>query len=238
VLSLKNCRIEGYTGFGLLSYYGRVFVNQCVLSGSPQSAYYGAYTYLGEKLNVDQTIILGNRGWGMVAYGTNVLLRNTVVGSSANGIYYYHVSGRSSDTTIWNCTVGNCPGYGIYQYYGRSNILNTIIASSSGSYALVNQNGNMYHANNLIYGYRQPYSGTAQGEGELAADPRFESPAAGNYAITANSAAINRGRDLKGQVDIDIVGVPRPVSKGWDIGAYEYPRDAGTVRVVHWQETR
>jgi hypothetical protein len=96
----------------------------------------------------------------------------------------------------------------------------------------------MYHANNLIYGYRQPYSGTAQGEGELAADPRFESPAAGNYAITANSAAINRGRDLKGQVDIDIVGVPRPVSKGWDIGAYEYPRDAGTVRVVHWQETR
>lgn len=237
-LSLSNCRIDGYAGYGVLNYYGRLAMDRCTLSGMPQSASYGIYGYMSDAIVVDSTTVYGNRGWAVVSYGNNLLLRNSVLANSGNGLYTYHYPGRGTASQIWNCTVGNCPGYGLYQQFGSCEILNTIIAANNGSYALVNQSGTMYHANNILFGYRRLFYGTSQGEGEILSDPRFTDPSAGDYSITANSSAINQGRDMSGKVEVDLAGVSRPVAQKWDIGAYEYPYPAGSVRVINWIETR
>lgn len=53
----------------------------------------------------------------------------------------------------------------------------------------------------------------------------FVNPAAYNFQLKSGSPAINAGTPLA-DVPFDILGVPRPQGKGWDIGCYEYKTSA------------
>ncbi len=55
---------------------------------------------------------------------------------------------------------------------------------------------------------------------DLAGDPKFVNPAALDYHIQSDSAAINQGTNVGVTVDID--GQPRPWAGGFDIGADEF----------------
>lgn len=64
------------------------------------------------------------------------------------------------------------------------------------------------------------YSGGVTSANEHSGDPAFVNAAAGDYHITATSAARDRGANAGVAIDID--GDPRPWLGGYDIGADEY----------------
>ncbi|GIW92732.1 MAG: hypothetical protein KatS3mg110_0773 [Pirellulaceae bacterium] len=237
-LELASCRVEQYGSYGLVNYYGNLIVEQCVFLGDRSKSRRGIYTYYSNNAVVDRSIIQGHTDWALLSYGSELLLRNTVLANSSRGAYLYHFPDRNTSVRLWNSTVGYCPGYGIYQYGGQTQVINTIVAAPGGSYGIVvTGNGSMYSGNNLIYGYRVPARGPVSSEALIAGDPAFTDPSAGDFSLSAASAAINQGRDMPGKVDVDILGLTRPKYGKWEIGAYEYPFAAG-VRVVNWVETR
>ncbi len=237
-LRVNSCRVERYGGYGLISYYGPLVVEQSIFLGDRDKAQHGILASYCDTVTIDRTIIQGNRQWAVISYANNLRLRNTVLGNSGYGAYVYQNPNRPTSAEIWNCTVGQCPGYGIYQHGGQTQLINTIVAAQGGNYGIVvTGNGSMYRANNLLFGYRVPSTGTFSVEAEVTGNPAFTDPAAGDFSLSAASAAINQGRDMPGKVDVDIVGLTRPKYGKWEIGAYEYPFAAG-VRVVNWVEVR
>lgn len=62
--------------------------------------------------------------------------------------------------------------------------------------------------------------GTVISSTNVYGDPAFADPAAGDYHLTAGSAAIDAGVNAGLVTDID--GDPRPLDTGYDIGADEY----------------
>lgn len=60
-----------------------------------------------------------------------------------------------------------------------------------------------------------------EGEGTIDADPRFVDPERGDFHLSADSPAIDAGRDLSSVFVLDLDRVMRPMGAGWDIGAYE-----------------
>ena len=63
-------------------------------------------------------------------------------------------------------------------------------------------------------------SNATSGENCLAGEPLFTNAAAGDYTLTAASAALDVGTDELG-IGEDIRGVERPKNAGYDLGAYE-----------------
>jgi hypothetical protein len=80
----------------------------------------------------------------------------------------------------------------------------------------------MYEDYNLFFGNGTNTlgSGLTSGGHSLAGNPKFVNPAAGDYHLSAGSAAINAGVDAGVYTDYD--GQPRPLGGGFDIGFDEY----------------
>jgi hypothetical protein len=125
------------------------------------------------------------------------------------------------------------------QTNGASSLINNIINSESqGAQGLTAQRAAMQHSYNLISGYSQPVAGTSLGEGEVIGDPRFTDPGAGDFSLTGASMAINRGADMPGRVDYDMLGFRRPQFGKWEIGAYEYTQPTAGAHIVEWKEAK
>lgn len=104
-----------------------------------------------------------------------------------------------------------------------ASITNTIVASHAvginGTASTVTENYN------LFFGNTADTAGTVSGGvGSGGGDPRFVDPAAGDYHLTALSAARNTGVNAGVAVDFD--GDPRPIGGGFDIG-YDETRNGG-----------
>ena len=92
---------------------------------------------------------------------------------------------------------------------------NTIVASHS--VGISGASATVIQTYNLFFGNGSDTSGSVSGgAGSGGGDPRFVDPAAGDYHLTALSAARNTGANAGVPVDAD--GDPRPIGGGFDIG--------------------
>jgi len=75
---------------------------------------------------------------------------------------------------------------------------------------------------NLIDGYRG-YDDEIYGDDYVEGDPLFINPIKGDFHLMKGSPAIDNGSSIAAPID-DFDGNYRPHMKGYDIGAFEYPR--------------
>jgi hypothetical protein len=130
------------------------------------------------------------------------LLHNTIADNTANGGGGQGVFAGDATTLFFTDTIVS--GHGDVGVYAGANSAVTLEAT-------------LWYDNGTHTGG----SGTlVTGTVEVYGDPLFVDPAAGNYHLSAGSAAWDAGMDA-GVVD-DIDQDPRPIDAGFDIGADEY----------------
>ena len=154
-------------------------------------------------------------------------------GTSQNTAYNAIMIGGGSTTAaqVYNNTMYNVgafggTGAGATRVLGATNFTNNIFYALSGllyvsadsSLSLVNG------SNNLFFG-----NGTAPGmfSNSVTGDPMFVNVANSDFHLQAGSAAIDAGAAVSLGTDYD--GVLRPQGNGYDLGAYEFPTQAGAT---------
>ena len=152
---------------------------------------------------VSNNVLYNNRAYGIIVPAwvgdgprENIrIINNTVYGNTSGGI---------------NVATAN-----VY----RVEIQNNIIANNGGPALSAGNIGTITKStNNLVVGRN---TGNIL-SGTLSGDPRFVNAAAGNFQLSAGSAAINSGVTIADVID-DIDGTPRPSGGAYDLGAFEMP---------------
>jgi hypothetical protein len=152
-------------------------------------------------------------------------------------VYSY---GSSKAATVYNTTIADASLYGLYVDSGDLTLMNTIISGTNGTCGLyVGPSANVAHSYNLLSGFSTAFENTVADPTEVTDPPRFTDSANGDYSLAKGSPAINSGADLTlSGVLVDILGNARPSHKVFEIGAYEYMPDGGSLRVLTWREER
>jgi parallel beta-helix repeat protein len=106
-------------------------------------------------------------------------------------------------------------------------IVNNVITHNK--YGLVSQfnqscSGNDY--NNVWNNSLSNYIGFTKGLNDMSDGPLFVDPENGDYHLQVGSPCIDAGTS-QGAPDTDMDGDSRPKGAGYDMGAYEYAKDAG-----------
>ncbi len=165
-------------------------------------------TVQGIKLNRGELLVTGS-------------LVHDVKGS---GVY---LGNNTPSAEVHNCTISRTKGHGIYLGKGKAVVRNTIVSETTGYAVEEHQNNSYSHKRsaNLYWknskGTIGPRLGGGLVSGEVAGDPAFKD--ANGFALSANSAAIDKGTDPAGRVaSTDMAGAARPYGDAWDIGAYEF----------------
>ncbi|MBM3999553.1 MAG: hypothetical protein FJ297_08460 [Planctomycetes bacterium] len=238
-LTIRNTRVENSGSYGLVNYYGELDAADFTVIGNPASSVHGLYSYRSPKFTIDRTRVVNHRNWGFLSYGNNVTARNSILGNNAYGLYLYNYTDRPTTASIVNCTLGNNTTYGVIQYNGVSTVVNNVLSSGAqGSYGLYVSGGTMNHDYNALHGYGTPFQGTGAASHEVLGHPRFTDPTANDFTLQGSSVAINRGVDLPGDVDYDILGFKRPQYGKWEIGAFEYTKPTDSAHIVKWTEVK
>ena len=143
-----------------------------------------------------------------VIFGNEVL----GIGNGGGGIGCY----PSCSPLIMNCTItGNIvsdKGGGVFSHeLGSPTVVNSIIWGNTP---------------NEVYGATvgitySDVQGGHTGEGNINSDPMFRNMTLADYNLRAGSPCIDLGTSA-GAPSEDIDGTPRPQSKGFDMGAYEF----------------
>ena len=97
---------------------------------------------------------------------------------------------------------------------------NTVYNAGGGINVSNSQITNFVVRNNLAPSYDLSASGVVQDHNLTSANPGYANPAAGDFRLTAGSAAIDKG-SATGAPATDYAGTPRPQGAAVDIGAYE-----------------
>ncbi len=191
-----------------------------------------------------------------VASKTGGIIKNTIIaynssnlGNSTKRTSAGGVIMTDDGANIQNCTIvgnscvvtNNCGVYmsgGILRnciVYGNGSITNGAgTASLMTKYGL---NSDGYLAGDINYvggtvGY-SCFPVVVEGEGNVAGDPRFIAPEAGNYRLGPYSAARNKGNSegFVRKVDKDLDGKIRVVGREIDMGCYEWQRAPTLMRL-------
>ncbi len=200
----------------------------------------GIYVVNNSSSTVDATRLTatasGVTSWGIYRQEGDLLVRNCVINGFENGIYLE--TGSSHTATVVNNTIANVGTYGIYIADGPARVENTIVVGNNAQYGIVDDGAQLTHSYNLIHGVANAFSGATPATGEIFKTPRFADAAAGDFSLGPGSPAINAGLDQSIDVPTDIVGNARPLFHAFDMGAYEYPDDNASFRVLDWTERR
>lgn len=175
----------------------------------------------GNGIIIDSTL---SSSYGDTPYEGRILVANNVVyGNGGSGIHAFH----AAHVDIVNNTVYNNSVNPFLMDYGQvfANkshdvlVLNNIIYGRQGKPLIwSNDTETVLFAHNIFY------NAFVRGEvniyNNLVKNPRFADPENGDFRLTEDSPAIDRGlTNLAPAFDID--GVARPQGGGIDIGAYE-----------------
>jgi parallel beta-helix repeat protein len=182
-----------------------LYGGSATLKGNIISSHYRGMTIKGSEATLTNNVFANNQWCGLEIIDSSTRLRhNTVTCTSCIKDY----------------------GTGICVYGGTVEMVNTILVSynagitvTTGSIATLEATlwGSGSWANETDWGGDGTIS---TGAINIWGDPAFVDPSAGDYHISANSAAIDAGVDAG--VDDDIDGHPRPMGGGYDIGADEF----------------
>ncbi len=141
---------------------------------------------------------------------------NTTFGVVVNNVRFEHNTFSKTSDPYNTFLLGFGVPPGANEFFLRNNIIEH--RNSSGLFynsgQLVHQ-ANLYWLTNASFGD----AGFAFSATELAANPLFRNPAAGDYRLGVGSMAVDRGQGLGYTVDLDDLGMP--VGNGPDLGAYE-----------------
>ncbi|MBK8902906.1 MAG: hypothetical protein IPM53_17080 [Anaerolineaceae bacterium] len=205
----------GMLAFGQANVYSSRFIdNVCADQGGGM--------YVGSLLTVKQSAFVGNqggRGGAIFHNALNGLLENSLFAenTAATAGDQLFLNTTSSVTLNYVTAVGTTGGMGTGIHISNADLLitNTIVASHT--VGLNNLNGSTTQDYNLFFGNGTDIQGAASGGAHNAAgNPRFVNPAAANYHLRHDSAAIDAGSDTGLLVDYD--GEIRPRDNGFDIG--------------------
>lgn len=136
--------------------------------------------------------------------------------------------------TLVNCTISGNRTYGAFFSDGDGGALYNRLASPTVRNCILWDDFPNEVVNSGIGGANVAYSdveGGYAGTGNIAADPNFINPAAGDFSLESGSPCIDAGT-ATGAPATDIRGVIRPQGTGVDMGAYEFgspPAAAFTV---------
>ncbi len=233
-VTASNC-----TDYGLVASGSNVSLENCIFSGHA-----GLYSYRNSGLTVEKCrfdgTADGSLSWGLMNYGTPATVSNSIFANFYNGVYVHAYDDTlSAATDLLNCTFASTNSYGVYLHRATGQLVNSIVTSRSGiaGMALV-EGAQLTHSHNLLFGFSQPFSGTARAEGEKLKNPRFQDLASNNFELAKGSPAINSGKNLPGIVNVDYLGQSRGSFRVWDVGAYEFMNPSGSLRVIEWKEKR
>ncbi|MCX7014716.1 MAG: right-handed parallel beta-helix repeat-containing protein [Candidatus Sumerlaeota bacterium] len=240
-VTIKDCVITGNSAGKGGGVYGGTVIN-CLIANN--HADYGGGVYGGDVKN---SIIANNtagHGGGVCGNVYQRITNCTIIGNVATAGGMYGDPGGGGVycfTDIFNPP----PPWPPERIPGHLYATNTIFANNSPNAIGYDYDSFVYPNNDLFY--QNPYAAQTQGEnfptgadlnvslpqlsgwGNLDGDPAFVNPAAGDYHLKPNSAAIDRGTNVALTADYD--GAPRPVDipgvgydgpGAFDIGAYEY----------------
>lgn len=167
----------------------------------------------------------GGLGYGLQLHASGQAI-NCLVTRNRTGVYF-------TGGTLVNCTVAGNYGKGLYMYQYAS-VYNCISWANGGD----NWFAQPGEANSVSYFYNnctQPlYSGPGAANGNIAGDPNFQNPPAGNYRIDLSSCV--NGGWASGGLEIgatDLDGTPRVEQGRVDIGAYEWRLPEGPAADVY-----
>ena len=148
---------------------------------------------------IAENLTYGNGGGLCIISSSPRLLHTTIVSNTDQGLYATNAS-----TVVLTNTILARHGTGIYVQPGNTARLEGTLWGS-GVWA----NGSDWEGGGTII------TGTVN----LWAEPDFVAPEDGDYHLLPTSAAVDAGVDSG--IDTDIDGDPRPLGKGYDLGADE-----------------
>ncbi|GAB5405524.1 MAG: hypothetical protein Aurels2KO_37550 [Aureliella sp.] len=233
---------------GVYSYYSNLKANNVQID-SPKA--YGLYQVYGSVTISDLTITNGS-SWGVISSGDSLALRRAIVESR----YGVHLSGKSAQLinsvikgstygvygngkgqySLLQSTLGNISSYGVYLRSGDMDVRNTIVDSGNYGLYVASKSATMKHDYNLVSADRSSFVNATAGLHEIEKEPIFADPLKGDLHLAAGSPAINAGTDLSGISTTDIEGNKRPSFRQFEIGAYEFTENAGSLRILDWAE--
>ncbi len=177
-------------------------------------------------------------GGGVYMSGNNTL-RNSLIAFNRHNVYAAGV--YSSGGTVESCTIVSNVNTRATRSTGATStvggilaagatVRNSIIHGNLWQDELFNHDGT--GTPSFQHCLTEPVAGLA-GFGNIAGDPRFKDPSAGDFMILPDSDAFNAGTNqlwMAGAVDLG--GNPRIRHKFVDIGAYEGSLPAGTLLLL------
>ncbi|MFQ5611787.1 MAG: choice-of-anchor Q domain-containing protein [Anaerolineae bacterium] len=174
----------------------------------------------GNNIVVVNTVLADNTARGN---GRGAQLHLDFTSASQNELSVVHSTLANNTLNSHEALFFNGPTAG-----DQLSITNTIIASHTAGIRNVNATGFLRGQYLLFFGNTedQPAAGTTafpDTTNWFNGDPDFVDPAAGDYHIETNSAAIDKGIDAGINVDHDGQTRPFTSSGQFDIGAFEWP---------------
>jgi hypothetical protein len=206
-----------YYGGGLFSYQSAArFSGNSIISNT---ANIGGGVYLSESSStLTNTVVANNRatanGSGVVVESASPRFLHTTIarntGGDGSGVYVIE------DVPVGAFTVAMTNTILVSQTVG----VHVTVVTATATLESTLWNGNTTDSIGNVVSGTHNYTG----------DPRFVNANAGNYHISAGSAAIDRGIDAGVATDLD--GTTRPQGSQPDLGAYEIPWYALTVETT------
>lgn len=212
---------------------------------------YAIYQNGGQHSYQDFTVS-GGKSWGIYSNGDSFTLRrgevasrygvylrslssqiiNSVVKDSTYGVYANNPNGKAE---VLQSTIGNISSYGVLLANGELSVTNTIVDSARYGLYKSSSAGKLTHDFNLISA-ASGYVNETAGLNEIEKKPIFLDPLNGDLHLAAGSPAINAGTDLSHISQKDIEGNARPSFRQFEMGAYEFMEQAGSLRILDWVE--
>ncbi|MCL1857295.1 MAG: hypothetical protein FWF84_06645, partial [Kiritimatiellaeota bacterium] len=196
--TLNNCTLTGNSANGSGGGAYNGTLNNCMLTGNTASGY-GGGAYDG---TLNNCILTGNSARNGGGAGGYSWFTCTLNNCTLVGNTATHNGGGSSFGTLNNCIVwGNVSRSGATDNYVNGSVFN--------------------------HSCTAPLPG-GDGEGNVSADPKFESPGEGDFRLQSDSPCIDTGNNAYVAWELDLGGNPRIHGGAADMGAYEFvPVQAG-----------
>lgn len=239
---LTKTTVARNRGYGVLHYDGAIDVSDSKIENSGS---YGlmAYGYLNpgaSRIVARRNRVTGNASGIFAQRVDDAEIVNNVAANNRSYGIAVNVTG-SGEADVWNNSIVD-NRYGVWHLGGKGSIRNNIISNGdltakvANAYGIYRSHGTVDIGHNLLFGQQRKYVNAKPGIGDVIKPPRFVDHAKGDYRLTAGSPAINAGTSPGRLTAVDIQGLSRPMFDAFEIGAFEYPKKSGSVRILDWGE--